>query len=399
MNCFQTIVIALLKNALLPGGDQTTIPDDFDGQAVLELGREHQILPLLYYGVENLRIKISEGVLTQMKQSVLINAVIDEKQRYEVAEITRAFDINRIDYVLLKGIVVKPLYPHAEMRPMGDADILIRKSQYGRIRPVMQMLGFHELKETDHEYIWNKGDALHLELHKQLISSQNEDFCAYFGDGWKLAKPQQGNPYCYVMDDEDVYVYMFTHFAKHYRASGIGIRHLVDLWVYLCAKPKMNQERIHHALQELGLDVFYANVIRVIEVWFDGKTPDEVTDCITNKIFCSGSFGVQAMEVVFSAIRQSESVKSFKNARRKRLRQVLFPTWGKMCLKYKYLEKIPILLPVMWVFRIITAFTFRHGAVKMEREKLKILSVEVLDDYQNELKFVGLGFAFEKRLK
>lgn len=37
-----------------------------------------------------------------------------------------AFDAGGIDYMPLKGSILKDLYPRHEMRMMGDADILIR---------------------------------------------------------------------------------------------------------------------------------------------------------------------------------------------------------------------------------------------------------------------------------
>lgn len=396
MNQFQTIVVALLKNALLPDKNQPAIPDNFDWEAVLKLGHEHQIIPLLYYGIENLCLKIPEGILQKMRQSVLANAIIDETQRYEAGEVIKSFEANHIDYVVLKGTKMKQLYPYTEMRSMGDVDILIRKNQYGQIRPIMQSLGFQEQQETDHEYIWDKRNALHIELHKQLISSRNEDFCGYFGDGWKLAEPQSGSACCYALSDEDDFTYMFAHFAKHYRAAGIGIRHTIDLWVYLRAKQELNHERIRCAFQALGLDLFYENVIRTIQVWFDGQPPDAITECITNKIFNSGSFGVRNAEVISSAIRHLNSVKAFKRAKRERLRRVLFPSHENMCLKYKFLKKAPLLLPVMWMVRIFVAFIFKRETVKEEREKLKMLSTETMDAYQYELSLVSLDFHLKK---
>ena len=105
----------------------------------------------------------------------------------------------------------------------------------------MQKLGYAEKVESNHEYIWHKAGS-YIELHKRLIPTYNKDYYSYFGDGWRLAKLKDGTRFS--MTDEDQMVYLFTHYAKHYRDAGIGIRHIVDLWVYRNNKPNLNEEYI-----------------------------------------------------------------------------------------------------------------------------------------------------------
>ena len=68
---------------------------------------------------------------------------------------------------------------------MVDADVLVKTEQYPKIKNIMSSLGYCETKESDHEYIWDKKGFFHLELHKRLIPSNNEDYYSYYGDGWK----------------------------------------------------------------------------------------------------------------------------------------------------------------------------------------------------------------------
>ena len=164
-----------------------------------------------------------------------------------------AFDEHHIDYLPLKGVLLKHIYPKAEMRSMGDADVLIRVDQYDRIKPLMPPLGFAEVTESDHELIW-QSEVLHLELHKRLVPSYHEAEFAYFGDGWDRAVKLQG---CrYDMKPEDEYVFLFAHFAKHYVDGGIGIRHALDLWVYRRTNPDLDNAYIQTELKKLKLERF-----------------------------------------------------------------------------------------------------------------------------------------------
>ena len=58
------------------------------------------------------------------------------------------------------------------------------------------------------------------------------------------------------MTPEDEFIYLFTHFAKHYRDGGIGCRYVVDLWVFLRNNPTMDPEKIKRELDKLQLREF-----------------------------------------------------------------------------------------------------------------------------------------------
>ena len=238
----------------------------------------------------------------------------------------------------LKGAVLKKLYPKPEMRVMGDGDILIKSEQYEIIREAMQSLGYTEFIESDHEFIWNKPN-IHIELHKRLIPSYNKDYYFYYGVGWKFAKPDAGS--CCKMSDEDTFVYIFTHYAKHYRDGGIGIRHITDLYVFLTSNPKLDKKYIETELNKLGLLKFYKNTINTIDVWFNNKQANDISDFITDRIFESGSYGTYVSHILSGAVKSSNFG---KNAKFKKVFNLIFPPYNDMSRKYLVLKKIPLLL-------------------------------------------------------
>ncbi len=96
-----------------------------------------------------------------------------------------------------------------------------RQTTDDRIRPLMISLGYTEGVESDHEYNWQKGST-HIELHDRLIPSYNRDYYAYSGEGWQLAKTVSNASLEHKMSAEDEMIYLFTHFAKYCRDSGIS---------------------------------------------------------------------------------------------------------------------------------------------------------------------------------
>ena len=125
-----------------------------------------------------------------MRNIALRTALVAAKQENVTKELCDLFEANGIDYLPLKGCILRSLYPSPELRSMGDIDILIKIEQYKQIRSLLTVHGFRKGYESDHEYAWDKNDV-HIELHKRLIPSYNKDYYAYYGDGWQLAKPTE----------------------------------------------------------------------------------------------------------------------------------------------------------------------------------------------------------------
>ena len=276
---------------------------------------------------------------------------------------------------------------------MGDADILIRIDQYSRIKPILESLQFEEGQESDHELIWTT-PALYLELHKRLIPSNNKDFFEYFGDGWQLAKVSQGT--CYRMSPEDEFVFLFTHFAKHYRDGGIGLRHVTDLWVYLRAFPSMDNSYIRQKLEDLALLSFYDNILELIGCWYEDKPASEKTDFITEFIFNSGSWGDMESRVLSeTVILNGENMISKVDGRFLYILQCIFPPRKRIQYEYPILNKLPIILPFGWIGRLVRKLVVERGAIVRKKRQLSALNPSNIQNKQEALQYVGLEYIVE----
>ena len=167
MTDFQIGILKLVKSALT--GESVSVPEDFDWEEALTTAKKHQIIPVIYYGAKYSSLTPPEDIMRILELATFKSVAFSQNQLYALDCIYKAFDENGIDYMPLKGACLKLIYPQPELRLMGDADILIRYEQYGKIRPIMTALGFNEVLESDHELVWDKKGILHAELHKRLI--------------------------------------------------------------------------------------------------------------------------------------------------------------------------------------------------------------------------------------
>lgn len=393
MNVQQKGIIALIKSAF--DNCPYSLPEGFSiGQAAKEALR-HKVIGLVYYGAVYCGIDKKTEPMRGLFNYLIPTMNVTEKQHFTVNQIFAAFEENGIDYMPLKGTELQPYYPSRELRVMGDADILIRMEQYEKIKPIMQQLGFAFEYESDHELVW-KNKNLFLELHKRLIPSYNRDYAAYYGDGWRLGHPEKEGSHRYVMTNEDQMIYLFTHFAKHYRDGGVGIRHVLDLYVFSKAHPDMDQAYMGRELKKLRLLEFYNNVCTTLKVWFENAPETEITDMITNVIFRSGAFGLAEDRVAAGGLREMGEGKSANEMRSRRLRNLLFLPYDAMCETYPVLKKWKILLPVMWLVRAFKVVFFKRSQLKSRQKTMKMLSNDRLISYERSLKAVGLSFNFKE---
>jgi hypothetical protein len=391
LSSFERGIITLIKNAL--NGENEPLPEDFDYSKLYEFAIKQQILPLLYYGGMNDPQFVANDEGSKAYTTAMYLSAVDQNQVAELEGLCRTFEENGVDHMRLKGSIIKRLYPSSEMRIMGDADILIRENQMDAIEKIMAEQGYSHCLTSDHEWIWHK-DELDVELHKRMIPSYTKDLYAYFGEGLNLAKPKVEGGHEYVLGSEDELIYLVAHFTKHYRYAGIGIKHLVDIHVFLETHRDIDFDYVDAALGGLGILRFYQHVKKTLDVWFSGADGDEISEFITGKVFSSGAYGTPQARSRYEAAVLTKGMGARK-ARIRKIRTVLFPSYKSMCDGYPWLRRCPVLLPFAWIYRFAIALLFRRDRIRRERENISVIKKSEIDSYKAELNLVGLDFNFE----
>lgn len=384
MNAIQQGVVALLKSAVTE--EKLVLPEGFDIEAAYPLIIAHKMTALIHDGAVRCGIPQQHPVMQKLFQSYCKALQVSARQMRALERVCAAFDAKGIDYMLLKGSIMKALYPKPELRMMGDADVLIRVEQYDRIAPIMEALGFRMTEESDYDFTWDSA-SLHLELHKSLVPPEQKDFYDYFGSGWHLAKEKKGNRY--AMTAEDTFIYMFTHFAKHFRGAGIGCRHMVDLWVYLRKNPAMDKSYVKAELDKLHLGVFYQNMRRTLTMWFEDGPTDDRTQMITEVIFASGNWGTSKARALSNGVQDLKHSRRFVSGKMGYVLRHVFPDFQTMRLRYPVLKKAPLLLPAVWVYHLVKKLFCHKTPLRQHVNNLQSLTKENVENRQQMLSFVG----------
>ena len=376
-------IISIIKSAIT--GEKLPLPEEFSVKEAITVAKKHQIINLFYYGALNCGISPSDPDMLSVFNIVCANISRNERQTYEYGRISEAFESQGIDYLPLKGLGIRKLFPKEDMRIMGDIDILIKNEQYDTINKVMTELGYTDVKESNHEHIWKNGQVI-VELHKRLIPSYVKDYYKYFGEGWQFAKRVDQNKTLYAMSDEDNYIYIFSHFAKHYRDSGIGIRHLVDLWVCREKLGALDFDYVNNELEKLHLKEFYFNVSMTLDALFGEGESNEMTEHISDYIFESGPYGTKLQTLISNRAKSANSSKTGEAV------AIVFLPLENMKLEFPILKKLPFLLPVFWIVRWFRTLFFRKERIKKNVRKLGRVTDNDVKDYKDFMTYVGLDF-------
>lgn len=390
MNTIHKTLVLLLRSAIT--GDCYEMPCEYDLEAVFQEAKRHSLISMAYAGAVNCKIDKNLPVMKQMLASSFSEVLFSEKQLHSVDKISRAFEENGIDYMLLKGCNMKKRYPKPEMRAMGDADILIREKDYETARKIVEELGFvKDNRDGDHSRNFASKN-LYLELHVRFIA-RNElpKFADYFGDGWGKAALVEGHQYEISLEDE--FVFSFLHFYKHYIYSGIGLKHIIDLWIFLEKCGKLNLDYIENELKSLGVHTFYKNVTNSIKVLFDDAKGDEKTDAIIDHVLKCGTFGTAEISAVSRGVATKQKLGKSSRVRTYTALKIIFPPRRDLKSRYPILEKHGYLLPIMWIVRWFDVLLHKRDKIAFRRKEIELISSKKIDEREEKFALVGINLA------
>lgn len=384
MNIPQRGLLILLKSAVL--SLKLQLPDGFeiDSEEIVDLVKKHRVTTLFYQGAANCGYNPQSPFMKSVFAAYYKFLIHGERQMKSVQTVFDAFDENGIDYLPTKGCVMKALYPKPELRVMGDVDVFIKEEQLSKISEIVEILGFEKTFDNRLNLVC-RNDALTIEFHKEMVSRYNKN---YYKDVWKKVKLVSGHRYAF--STEDAFIHVFNHFARHFRSSGIGLRQVMDIYVYRKAYPDMDYEYIYNEMKVLKLHKFYSVVMKFLDYWFEDGSEDEAVSCVSQLIFERGSWGNATTYTYAKEVTKANDRGSVSGSRVRMIFGTIFPSVEYLTSIFDFLKKYPFLLPVGWVMRWIQVLRFRHKNIRVKLKLWKKIEKSKISEYQEKFKLVGL---------
>ena len=331
-----------------------------------ELAKVHQLEHLVGYC-------FSEDEDAERALIFMSFAAVTMQQAEAAEDISSALSAIGVPHILLKGAVLRKVYPEGWMRNSCDVDVLVSEKDLERAGEAILALGYEKQGVVTVHDVAYLLENVRVELHYRLI----EDYrmpaaAAVLGRIWSAAVGSDRSPYSLVLSDEMFYFYHVAHMAKHFGDGGCGVRAVLDLWM-LNHRCEFDREKRDALLREGGVLAFEAKMRGLADYWFSDGDGDGL-EFIERYVLDGGAYGDVTM---------SEEVRVRRKGKIRYLFDRLFMPYSELSKKYPRLAGRPYLLPVYEVRRWFSALGKNRrkyiGELKDTEHK------EELDDMLREL--------------
>lgn len=385
-----------LASCAISGTAPVEKPAEVSFADVYELAKKHSAANLIWYAIEKLQTKPSGDVLSKWQTSYGMYLNNTAYQDMELEILADIFSSNNYDYMPLKGAQIKTYYPEPDMRSMGDIDLLVRtdKSQSARdkVKDLMVSNGYEiDVLNDGQVDAYKNANGIEIEIHFEF-SHINHAFYEHFIVDWdRLIKLDEHR---YEMTLEDLYYFNIGHFAKNMFTKGIGFKTILDTYVLWNKLSEEEKQSITSRLAKIELDTFNNTLVELSKVWFDNEV-DEGLFQIGEYILDNGVYGTEKHRAIVDVM--GEESKGNSNGKSSFLLMRIFPPAYILYNRFNIKHKNPILLPFLWLIRIISLlFSSKEKKDMIRFEKSKIESVTKEDVQNSKQIFDTFGINYVK---
>lgn len=373
-----TVSEALLNciSAALDGREcaLTLAPDDWT--ALLRLAGEQKLLPLVYAAVRGTPgfAAVPEAVRAAARRQTMREAAAQTVHTEAFLRLYQALRAEGLAPVVVKGIVCRALYPQPELRPSSDEDLYLTAAEMPRFHAVLLRAGF-VLTEPERDYrsahearYVHPDTGLVVEGHWALFPTEYAVYAALnvqLPDLMQRAQDwETGGVTLRVPDACDHLIFLLLHAFKHFISSGVGVRQLCDIALWMRRfGAQIDWQRVRAALRATHSEGFAAAVIDAGVHWFgleraaahippDWETLESaalLADALSGGVYGSAdSTRRHSCTITIHAADRAHR----GGTGRASLCAALFPGREVMAGWYPYVARCPALLPAAWAQRI-----------------------------------------------
>ena len=376
-------LLALLRTVLCGEAPPKT-PTFEELRAVLALAKRHDLSHLVYVALKQHgalptpKNEQQQAELDDAAKDVIIVQYRYLKQQAELEHIGTVFTREGIDYMPMKGSVLRVLYPEEWMRTGCDIDVLVRESDLDRAVEALVAEGFETDGVRNHHDVLLRCDIVNLELHHNLLERMPQSD-AVLETVWEhtVSKEQ------YHVETPEFFLYHhIAHMAHHFVCGGCGARTVMDLWLLRQNSP-FSADTVQELLVRGGLSTFAEQMFQLADIWFGAGEHTEHTRRIEQFILCGGAYGSESQRYALSAARHGKG--NFA-------RRVVFMPYEDLRHVYPRLDGKRMLTPFYQCCRIGTRLKQGRGKGAVDRiRKVGGQSGAAVRSMQEFLNEVGLS--------
>lgn len=356
---------------------------DIDWGQIYALAKKHNVIGMVMSVIKQLDKEFlpQKEIYSAFNQSLGYTVQEYELKINSIAALVSALTQARIPHLLVKGAVIRNMYPVPALRTSGDTDVVVKESDYLRVNEILNKNGF-ETEGVGGNVATLIFGSERFEIHTEL-ESINVQSKIYFSTPFDDISECSG--YTYKLMPVYHLIYVITHIAHHMKIGGAGIRMLMDIDVLVRNYPKLDYNKFWQICSNIGIEKTAKTLFALCRKWFntpvytdfsfDDEENERFYNDLSSVILDGGIFGFGNGGVGKNNLEKSigKSGKASFFISLKALFLWIFPPKEYFAECFLYYRKHPVLLPVAWFHRLFKAL-FVHR--KKSKHYLKEMFTE-----------------------
>ena len=367
--------------------------DEISWDKIFNIAHKHSLSGVIYnmFKKQEKISNISKSLIAKEQVNYWTQIQKSINNDYEMKKVLETLSLKEIPHVLMKGYIIKNLYPDPDLRSMGDIDFLVKEEDIDKVHEVLvTLLGYEHLKTV--RAVRNYGKVgINLEVHTSIFYddiSEKIDYQGYFSGAWDNVILKEGN-FTYEFNIEYHLIFLIAHLAKHLYNEGCGVRMFLDIALYIKHyKDEFDWDYFWKEINKIELEKFTKNIFCLCSYWFKVETKEEnlyleedFFENITKYILNSGTFGKTVENDMLNRYRREKENPKKKNTNF----AMIFPKTEVLANEFYYLQKYKFLYPIAWINRFFRLLTRRRKETLykiINKSKLKKGAEEVYSIYR-----------------
>jgi hypothetical protein len=321
-----------------------------------QLALHNGLIGIMYHSIQ--KDQVSTTLHDRLTKDYYTYISSDMKYHQAIKKINQLLNEHRIDHIFLKGSILKDLYPESYMRIMGDIDILIHDKDYTRVQKVFKEHDILLSQKSSSNELYIMHQEISVEIHRKIDKDSHASINDFLAKPWDYA--QQKNLFEFRLRPEFELIYLLHHLSKHLKSSGIGMRSVLDISIYLKSfEHEIDFPLLKDMLNKTGLSPLFTHILKVNELFFGIQVNQQF---LTSELLTQERYLEMIDYMVHSGINITNNdilkiddihapntlkTKSFPLL----ILHVLFPKYKDMASQYNVLKTWKVLLPILWIYR------------------------------------------------
>lgn len=258
-----------------------------DWRGVVELARQHNVTPLLYYHLKSLNLTLPNEIADQLMQAYREQVLRNFGLYRGLGRVLQLLQKKNIAVIVLKGAyLAETVFSDIGLRSMCDVDLLVKKDDLAQVEQELMALGGipddHNriITPKNHHFAFHlPKDDLLVEIHWTIINSEYP-FRIDVDGMWRRAQPVTlAQVPVWALAVEDMLLHLCLHTSQH--TLNMQIRMLCDIGeVVQRYGSTLNWQEIGARAQQWGIERAVYVILRLSQELLEVAIPVDWLDSI-----------------------------------------------------------------------------------------------------------------------